>query len=166
MTRMRRLKTMALAGRAKLATTLAIAAATIAGVLVAVALPASAATAAFAVVNNWGSGYQGQFTVTNNTSAQTTSWRVEFDLPSGANLYQSWGGQRTTSGSHHTVVNESWNGTLAPGASTTFGFLVNGSGFPTNCTVNGGSCGGGGTPTTTTSRPPTTTTSRPPTTDD
>ena len=45
-----------------------------------------AATAVFAVTNSWGSGYQGQVTVTNDTSTPITSWRVEFDLPSSTSI--------------------------------------------------------------------------------
>lgn len=139
-----------------------------AGVLAAVtiitALPASAATAAFSIVNNWGSGYQGQFTVANNTSTQITSWRVEFDLPSGSTVTQSWSAQQSSSGSRYTFTNAAWNGTLAAGASTSFGFIVNGSGTPTACVVNGASCTGGGTPTTSPTTPtavPTTPTAAP-----
>ncbi|MET7710448.1 cellulase family glycosylhydrolase [Micromonospora sp. NPDC005413] len=129
----------------------------LAAVVAMVATPASAATAVFSVTNSWGSGYQGQVTVTNNTSTQITSWRVEFDLPSSSSVSQSWNAQQSTSGSHYTFSNVSWNGTLAAGASTSFGFLVNGSGTPANCTVNGASCAGGPPPTPT----PTTPTPRP-----
>ena len=109
--------------------------------------PASAATAAFVRTTTWDTGYEGKFTVTNNTSTSITSWNVQFDLPSGSTLGSFWDARLTTSGQHVTAVNQSWNGSLAPGASTTFGFNVNGTGNPTNCTVNGGSCtGGGGTP--------------------
>ncbi|WP_181541177.1 cellulose binding domain-containing protein, partial [Micromonospora saelicesensis] len=146
----------------RLVTTLAVAGLLAGGVAVIAATPASAATAVFSVTNNWGNGYQGQVTVTNDTSAPITSWRVEFDLPSSSTVSQSWNAQQTTSGSHYTFANVSWNGTLAAGASTSFGFLVNGTGTPVNCTVNGASCAGGPPPTT---PPPTTppTTTPPPT---
>ncbi|MCG5435720.1 cellulase family glycosylhydrolase [Micromonospora foliorum] len=142
----------------RLVTTLAVAGLLAGGVAVVAATPASAATAVFSVTNNWGNGYQGQVTVTNDTSAPITSWRVEFDLPSTSTVSQSWNAQQTTSGSHYTFANVSWNGTLAAGASTSFGFLVNGSGTPLNCTVNGASCAGGPPPTTPppTTPPPTT----------
>ncbi|WP_327040780.1 cellulase family glycosylhydrolase [Micromonospora ureilytica] len=142
----------------RLVTTLAVAGLLAGGVALVAATPASAATAVFSVTNNWGNGYQGQVTVTNDTSAQITSWRVEFDLPSGSTVSQSWNAQQTTSGSHYTFANVSWNGTLAAGASTSFGFLVNGTGTPVNCTVNGASCAGGPPPTTPppTTPPPTT----------
>ncbi|TQJ23105.1 endoglucanase [Micromonospora sp. A202] len=141
----------------RLVTTLAVAGLLAGGVAMA-ATPASAATAVFSVTNNWGNGYQGQITVTNDTSAQITSWRVEFDLPSSSTVSQSWNAQQSTSGSRYAFTNVSWNGTLAAGASTSFGFLVNGSGTPVNCTVNGASCAGGPPPTTPppTTPPPTT----------
>ncbi|WP_328534155.1 cellulase family glycosylhydrolase [Micromonospora zamorensis] len=141
----------------RLVTTLAVAGLLAGGVAMATT-PASAATAVFSVTNNWGNGYQGQITVTNDTSAQITSWRVEFDLPSSSTVSQSWNAQQSTSGSRYTFTNVSWNGTLAAGASTSFGFLVNGSGTPVNCTVNGASCAGGPPPTTPppTTPPPTT----------
>ncbi|RLP97921.1 cellulose binding domain-containing protein, partial [Micromonospora sp. CV4] len=130
----------------RLVTALAVAG-LLAGAVAITATPASAATAVFSVTNNWGSGYQGQVTVTNNTSAQITSWRVEFDLPSSSSVSQSWNAQQSTAGSRYTFINLSWNGTLAAGASTSFGFLVAGSGTPVNCTVNGSSCAGGPPPT-------------------
>ncbi|MEU5873129.1 cellulase family glycosylhydrolase [Glycomyces sp. NPDC047369] len=146
----------------RLVTTLAVAGLLAGGAAVVAATPASAATAVFSVTNNWGNGYQGQVTVTNDTSAPISSWRVEFDLPSSSTITQSWNAQQTTSGSHYTFANVSWNGNLAAGASTSFGFLVNGTGTPVNCTVNGAGCAGGPPPTTPPTTPPPTT--PPPTT--
>lgn len=139
-----------------------------AGAVALLAPPAAAATAAFVKVNDWGGGYEGRFTVTNDTAATITSWRVGFDLPTGSRISSAWNAQMTTAGNRHTFDNASWNGTLAAGASTTFGFIVNGAGTPTNCTVNGSDCAGGPTPTTAppTTVPPTTAapTTAPPTT--
>ncbi|MEV0607065.1 cellulase family glycosylhydrolase [Polymorphospora rubra] len=115
----------------------------LAGVLVA-APGAHAATASFAKVQDWGSGYEARFTVRNDTSVTINSWRVEFDLPSGSTLGSYWDALLTSSGNRHSFTNRSWNGTLTAGATATFGFIVNGSGTPANCTVNGGSCTGGG----------------------
>lgn len=121
----------------------ALAAALVAATVLA-APPASAATAAFVRASSWGSGYEAKFTVTNDSSASISSWNVQFDLPAGSTLGTYWDALLSTSGQHVTAVNQSWNGTLAPGASTTFGFIVNGNGDPTNCTVNGGPCSGSG----------------------
>ena len=46
---------------------------------------------------------------------------------SGQTITQIWNGMLSTSGSTATVTNVSYNGSLPPGGSTTFGFLANGS---------------------------------------
>ncbi|WP_211288691.1 chitinase [Actinophytocola xinjiangensis] len=102
--------------------------------------------AAFVKTADWGSGWEGRFTVTNGGTTPISSWRVEFDLPAGTGVGSYWDALLTSSGSHHTFVNREYNGTLAPGASATFGFLGTGPGSPTNCLVNGADCGGGGGP--------------------
>ncbi|MFF5085128.1 cellulase family glycosylhydrolase [Actinoplanes sp. NPDC000266] len=123
---------------------------TAAAAAIAVALPASAETAAFTVVSSWSNGYQGQVAVTNNTSSTITTWRVELTFPAGTTVAQSW--NATQSGTVFTPAG--WNGTLSPGASTSFGFIANGSGRPTACRINGVSCDGSTPPPTT---PPVTT---------
>ncbi|WP_328470804.1 cellulase family glycosylhydrolase [Actinoplanes sp. NBC_00393] len=120
--------------------------------------PASAATpsATFAKVSDWGSGWQGEYTITNGGTSALTSWRVEFDLPAGTSLGSYWDALVSVSGQHVTATNRSWNGTVAPGASVKFGFLGSGPGTPTGCKLNGVSCTGTTTPTTSpaTSPPP------------
>ncbi|MFC3454102.1 cellulose binding domain-containing protein [Amycolatopsis speibonae] len=152
---------------------LAAAAATAGAVLV--IAPASAAGgvgAAFSKGSDWGSGWEGKYTISNNSGSSLPTWTVEFDLPAGHSIASLWDGSYSASGQHVTVKN-TWNGNLGNGGSTSFGFNVKYSGSyvaPANCKINGGSCdpGGGGpttTPTTTTSSPTTTTsTSNPPTT--
>lgn len=135
-----------------------------AAALVLVAPAASAATASFVRVSSWSTGYEARFTVTNNTSSTINGWNVQFDLPAGSSMGTYWDALVSTSGQHVTATNRSWNGTLAPNASTSFGFIVTGTGDPANCTANGASCSGGGTPPTVapTTRPPTTPPTTPP----
>ena len=90
--------------RLKLLAALAVAG-TVAAAIAVTASPASAATATFTTVSSWGNGYQGQMTVTNDSSSQTTSWRVEFDLPSGTTVSQAWSAQQTASGNRYTFTN-------------------------------------------------------------
>ena len=120
---------------------------------VAVAPAASAATATFVRTASWGSGYEAKFTVTNNTSSTITSWNVVFDLPSGTSIGSFWDADLTRSGQRFTFTNKSWNGTLGPNGTASFGFIAAGNGDPTNCTVNGSSCAGG--PPTNPGAPPT-----------
>ncbi|GGO96869.1 hypothetical protein GCM10012280_57340 [Wenjunlia tyrosinilytica] len=111
-----------------------------------VATPASAATAtaAFSKTSTWDTGYQGQYKVTNTGSSTLSGWTVEFDLPSGTTVGSYWDALLTTGpGNHYTFKNREYNGSLAPGASTTFGWVSTGTGTPTGCKLNGGSCEGG-----------------------
>ncbi|GAB1642859.1 chitinase [Krasilnikovia sp. MM14-A1259] len=120
-------------------------------------------TATVTKTSDWGSGWQAQATVTNGGAAGLTTWKVEFDLPAGTSVGSYWDALLTTSGQHFTFTNREYNGTVAPGASVSFGFLGNGPGSPANCLLNGAPCGGGTPPTTSpTTTPPTTT--PPPTT--
>jgi endo-1,4-beta-xylanase len=65
--------------------------------------------------------------VTNTASTTTNGWTVQMTLASGQTLAQLWGGVPTPNGSTISVANETYNGRLAPSASTTFGYIVNGS---------------------------------------
>jgi hypothetical protein len=132
-----------------------IAAGTVAALAVAlvVAPPAQAATAAFTRTSTWSTGYEARFTVTNNTSAAISSWSVQFDLPAGTSVSSMWDADLATSGQHVTATSKSYNGALGAGAATSFGFIAAGTADPTNCTINGTSCGGGSGPTQTTSAP-------------
>ncbi|MFB9685033.1 cellulose binding domain-containing protein [Amycolatopsis plumensis] len=86
-------------------------------------------TATPKVVGSWNGGFQGEVTVANTGTAALTGWTVQFTLAGGQSIGQIWSG--TASGtSPVTVRNVAYNGALAPGATTTFGFLVSGPGTP------------------------------------
>ncbi|MEV1285620.1 cellulose binding domain-containing protein [Micromonospora sp. NPDC049679] len=132
-----------------------------------VAAPALAAgpTATFVKTSDWGSGWEGKYTITNGGPTAITSWNVQFDLPAGTTLGSYWDALVVTSGQHVTATNRDYNGAVAPGASVSFGFLGNGSGSPINCRLNGAACGGAPTPTTpapTATPPPTAPPTAPP----
>ncbi|MFJ8783911.1 glycosyl hydrolase family 18 protein [Streptomyces sp. NPDC102476] len=107
---------------------------------------ASTATATYAKTQDWGTGFEGKWTVKNTGTTSLSSWTVEWDFPSGTSVTSAWDADVTSSGTHWTAKNKSWNGTLAPGASVSFGFNGTGSGSPSACKLNGGSCDGGSTP--------------------
>nr|MDT0657375.1 cellulose binding domain-containing protein [Micromonospora sp. DSM 115978] len=118
--------------------------AVVAAVLLAPATPAYAATTAtFTKTSEWGGGYVGQFTVHNDSATPLTGWRVEFDLPAGTSVGSHWNATLTRSGDRYVFTNLAWNGVLAPGASTGFGWVAGGTGVPSGCVLNGGSCDGG-----------------------
>ncbi|MEU2595739.1 glycoside hydrolase family 18 chitinase [Streptomyces hirsutus] len=117
--------------------------------LVALASPAQAATSAtatYAKTQDWGSGFEGKWTVKNTGTTALNSWTVEWDFPSGTSVTSAWDADVTSSGNHWTAKNKSWNGTLAPGASISFGFNGSGTGAPAGCKLNGGGCDGTSVP--------------------
>ncbi|MEV0009868.1 endo-1,4-beta-xylanase [Streptomyces sp. NPDC047973] len=81
-----------------------------------------ACTATYTRTSAWNGGYNGQVTVKAGSSG-TTTWSVPVTIPSPQKLSSLWNGTPTISGSVVTV-RPAWNGTLAAGASTTFGFTV------------------------------------------
>ncbi|ADJ45077.1 cellulose binding domain-containing protein [Amycolatopsis mediterranei] len=84
-------------------------------------------TATPRIVGTWNNGFQGEVTVANTGTEALDGWTAGFALPAGQSLGQIWGGTATGTGAV-TVKNVAYNGVLAPGATTTFGFLVSGPG--------------------------------------
>ncbi|HEY0639567.1 MAG TPA: glycosyl hydrolase family 18 protein [Pseudonocardiaceae bacterium] len=117
--------------------------------LVAPSATAAPATATFTKTSDWGTGWEGRYVITNGTTSAINGWRVEVDVPSGVVITSAWDTQMTRNGNHYTFANLSWNSTIQPGATASFGF--NGTRSvpftePANCTLNGAPCGGGTPP--------------------
>ncbi|WP_255658558.1 cellulose binding domain-containing protein [Actinoplanes sp. L3-i22] len=87
---------------------------------------AGACLVGYRVVNSWSGGFQAEVTVSNTGAAAITGWRVSWALPAGQSISQVWNGSLSTAGGTATVVNAAYNGSVAPGASTTFGLLAAG----------------------------------------
>ncbi|WP_305792141.1 cellulose binding domain-containing protein [Micromonospora sp. KC723] len=87
--------------------------------------PDGACRATYRTTNSWPGGYQAEVTVTAGNSP-INGWTVRWTLGSGQSISQVWNGTLTTSGSAVTVRNVSYNGSLQPGTSTTFGFIGGG----------------------------------------
>ncbi len=63
--------------------------------------------------NDWGSGYTGNVTVTNNGSAATTTWSVVLDTRA-SKVSQAWNANTQTSGTLVTFTPFSYNAVIAP----------------------------------------------------
>ncbi len=81
-----------------------------------------ACTATYRTTGTWGGGFQGEVSVANTGTTTTNGWTVVLSIASGRTIVNLWNGTITGS----TVVNANYNGTLAPGAATSFGFVANG----------------------------------------
>jgi len=100
---------------------------------------AGTCSAAYSVVSSWPGGFKGQVVVTNTGSAPLNGWQLGWAFPGSPAINDLWDGSDTQSGSTVTVANESYNGALAPGASTTVGFTATYSGA--NAAPSSVSCG-------------------------
>ncbi|MFD7134357.1 cellulase family glycosylhydrolase [Streptomyces sp. NPDC059894] len=92
----------------------------------------AACAAAYTVTSDWGSGFNADVKVTNTGTTPITSWRVTWTWPGAQQVTSMWNASYTQSGATVTAVNAAHNGSVATGASTSFGF--------------GGAPGGGGVP--------------------
>ena len=79
-------------------------------------------TASYAVTSQWNTGFQSEVKVTAG-SAAITGWRVTWTFANGQTISQSWNATVTASGANVTATNVSYNGALAAGAATAFGFI-------------------------------------------
>jgi hypothetical protein len=81
------------------------------------------------------------FSITNDTSAPLSSWRMEFDLPPGGHVQGlftfdirvTWVDQHFTLENAHPV-------TINPGRSVTYGIPILGQSWPQNCVTRGTPC--------------------------
>lgn len=82
----------------------------------------SGAPVDFTVIDNWGSGFQGQMTVRNDRTIPISDWTVDFDF--AHNLTQIWNAKIVQhTGNHYQIIHEGWNGTINPGQFVSFGFI-------------------------------------------
>ncbi len=77
-------------------------------------------TASFAVTSDWGSGFQGQITVTNASKTPWVAWTLTFNFP--YQITSMWDASiYSHTGTQYVIQNASYDGALAPGASVSFG---------------------------------------------
>jgi len=131
---------------------------TVAGAGVAVVTTAQAAagcSVSYSISSQWQGGFGASVGITN-LGSPVTSWTLTWSFGAGQTITQLWNGAFTQSGANVTVKNLSYNGSLATGGSTNFGFNGAWAGsnpVPTDFALNGVTCNGsvGGTPTPTNS---------------
>lgn len=116
----------------------------------AVATSASAATGCrvdYTVTNQWGGGFGADVKITNLGDA-LSSWTLTWSFGAGQTVTQAWNTTATQSGAVVTARNVSYNGSVATGASTSFGFngsWTSSNPVPTSFALNGVTCTGGTT---------------------
>ncbi|WP_432839417.1 GH12 family glycosyl hydrolase domain-containing protein [Dactylosporangium sp. CA-092794] len=78
--------------------------------------------------NDWGSGFTADVKVTNTGGSALSAWTVGWTFSGNQSITNSWNANVTQSGTAVTAKNMSYNGTIPPGGSTTFGFQATYSG--------------------------------------
>ncbi|MFD0970090.1 endo-1,4-beta-xylanase [Plantactinospora endophytica] len=78
-------------------------------------------------LNSWNGGFVATVRVTAGSSG-TNGWSVGMTLPSGASVTNAWSANRSGNSGAVTFTNVSYNGRIAAGQSTEFGFQGTGSG--------------------------------------
>lgn len=101
--------------------------------------PPGACTASYRVVSQWDTGFQGEVTVRNDGTTGRTAWTATLTFANGQHVTQAWNATVTQAAATVSAQNMSYNGTLAPGGTATFGFLATWAGANTaptaGCTV-------------------------------
>ncbi|MGW4962897.1 extracellular catalytic domain type 1 short-chain-length polyhydroxyalkanoate depolymerase [Nonomuraea sp. NPDC004186] len=94
-------------------------------------------------MNSWNTGFTAEVTITNTGTSQLTSWALTFTLPAGQSVTSAWNATISPASGQVTARNVSYNGTVAPGASASFGFQATHTGNtskPPAFTLNGATC--------------------------
>ena len=116
--------------------------------------------ASYQTVASWGSGYTGQYTITDAGTAAVTGWTLAFQLPDGTSVSSLWDGAYTDDAGQVTVTSDSWDAAIQPGGSVSSASSPRRPGQPgqppADCLINGSSCqaGGGAAPSATASTAP------------
>jgi hypothetical protein len=93
--------------------------------------------------NQWQGGFTAAVTIANTGSSAMNGWTLTFTFPGDQKITSAWNGVESQSGENVTITNESYNGTIAAGASTSIGFQgtwTSSDASPTSFAVNGVTC--------------------------
>jgi chitodextrinase len=106
---------------------------------------AVACRVAYRVLDSWGTGFNGQITITNTGTATINGWTLGFTFPGNQRVVNGWAGTWTqAAGSAVVSVRDGgYNGTINAGNSVSIGFTGSFSGsnpVPTAFTINGTAC--------------------------
>lgn len=96
-------------------------------------------TATYTVSGDWGTGFGADVTVTNTGTKSASAWKVSWTWAGSQKVTNMWNAAYTQTGSAVSVANTAYNGSLAPGAHTSFGFqgTPGSGGVPTvSCTLS------------------------------
>jgi cellulase/cellobiase CelA1 len=82
-------------------------------------------------------------TISNGGTSAINGWTLKFTFPGDQKVTNAWNATVVQSGTAVTATNASYNGTIAPGGNTSFGFqgtFTSNDSSPTAFTLNGANC--------------------------
>jgi O-glycosyl hydrolase len=102
-----------------------------------------ACAVSYSTSSQWAGGFVANLTITNTGSTPVNGWTLKFTFPGDQKITSTWNGVATQSGEAVSIVNESYNATIAAGGNTSLGFQgtwTNSDAAPTAFTLNGTPC--------------------------
>jgi hypothetical protein len=96
--------------------------------------------------NTWADGFTADVSITNTGTSTVDGWTLGFSFAGNQRITSAWNAVVAQNGTAVTARDASYNRTIAPGASTAFGFQGTYSGSnpsPTAFTLNGTACSTG-----------------------
>ena len=98
---------------------------------------------AYAKTSEWPGGFTANVTISNTGTTAINGWTLKFSFPGDQKVTNAWNATVTQSGTAVTATNAGYNGTIAPGGNSSFGFqgtFTSNDSSPTAFTVNGAAC--------------------------
>jgi cellulase/cellobiase CelA1 len=92
---------------------------------------------------NWQGGFTANVTITNNSSSTISGWTLTFTFPGDQKITNGWNADVTQTGTSVTAKNLSYNASISPGSSQSFGFQgtwATNDASPASFGVNGTAC--------------------------
>ncbi|MEM7592008.1 MAG: expansin EXLX1 family cellulose-binding protein [Cyanobacteria bacterium P01_A01_bin.83] len=91
----------------------------------------------YSQVQEWGDGFQGQISITNNSDSNLVNWDLKFDLPN--EISNIWDAEiAESSNGSYTIENAAWNREIAVGETIDISFIAEGSSStPQNFDIEG-----------------------------
>ncbi len=96
--------------------------------------------------SEWPGGFTANLSLTNTGTSTINGWTLAFAFPGDQHITNAWSATVNHSGNSVSASNVSYNGTLAPGANTSFGFQGtwnSNDSNPTAFKLNGTTCSNG-----------------------
>jgi endo-1,4-beta-xylanase len=93
--------------------------------------------------SEWAGGFVANLTINNTGTTAINGWTLTFSFPGDQKVTSAWGGTVTQNGAAVSETNASYDGSIAPGGNTSFGFQgtwTASDAAPTAFSVNGAAC--------------------------